>query len=248
MSVDAIERLEQIQARLDVAGRVRIGELAASFGVSEMTVRRDLDTLAEQGVLSRVRGGAVAFGPQPFGERFEKHGRAKDRIAAKLAPMVVADGAIGLDASTTMQRFASKLGGLRDLTVMTNGLECFAALQSAKGVQSLLTGGRLDPRTGSLVGPLASRSVGDLVLRQVFISAAALDPTVGTTETTLEDAEAKLAFTSVAAEVVVAVDSSKLGRQATSRCLPLDQISCLVTELDPRDARLDPYRDAVHIA
>jgi DeoR/GlpR family transcriptional regulator of sugar metabolism len=243
VSLDALDRLRQIEATIQAEGRVKVVDAATRFGVSEMTIRRDLDVLAEQGIVQRIRGGAVAIGPQPFAERFSRHVRAKDRIAAKLAPLVGDGGAIGLDASTTLQRLAVGLRELRDLTVVTNGQDTFAALQDTPGVTALLTGGRRDPRTGSLVGPLATRTARELLLRRLFVSAAALHPDHGTSEATLEDAEVKLALADVAAEVIVAVDSSKLDQRAPARALGPDQVHILVTELDPADARLVPYRD-----
>ena len=247
MSVDAIGRLEDIRAKVDTDGRVKVADLALAFDVSEMTIRRDLDLLVDQGFVRRVRGGAMAMGPQPFTERFNRHGRAKERIAAKLADLVGEGGAIGVDASTTLQRLAGALDGVRDLTILTNGPEAFSALQGHAGVVPMLTGGRLDLRTGSLVGPLASRAVRDFTLRRLFLSAAAVDPEIGTSESTLEDADTKLAFAEVSSQIVLAVDSSKLGKRAASRCLGLDRIDYLVTELDPDDARLDPYRDQIQL-
>jgi DeoR family transcriptional regulator, fructose operon transcriptional repressor len=244
VSVDALDRLQRIEAQVREAGRVKVVELAAALDVSEMTIRRDLDVLAEQGAVRRIRGGAVSMGPQPFAERFSRQVRAKDRIASKLADLVGDGGAVGIDASTTLQRLATHLDGVRDLTVVTNGPDTFAALQGKVGVTALLTGGRLDQRTGSLVGPLATRASQDLLLRRLFVSAAALHPQHGTCETTLEDAEVKLALATVAGEVVVAVDSSKLGHSSTARALAPDRVALLVTELDPSDHRLDPYRDA----
>lgn len=243
MSVDAIDRLERIESKVRTDGRVRVVDLATELAVSEMTIRRDLDMLAEQGVVQRIRGGAVAIGPQPFADRFSRHIRAKDRIAAKLADLVGDGGAIGIDASSTLQRLAAHLGQVRDLTVVTNGQDTFAALQDRPGVTALLTGGQLDARTGSLVGPIATRLARSLLLRRLFVSAAALDPVYGTSETTLEDAETKLAMADVAADVVVAVDSSKLDHRAAARGLSPDRVALLVTELDPADGRLDAYRD-----
>lgn len=243
MSLGALDRLQRIEARVRSAGRVKVADLAAELDVSEMTIRRDLDMLAEQGVVRRVRGGALSMGPQPFAERFSRQVRAKDRIAAKLSELVGEGGAIGIDASTTLQRLASHLGEVRDLTVVTNGPDTFAALQDAVGVTPLLTGGQLDARTGSLVGPLATRAARELLLRRLFVSAAALDPEHGTSETTLEDAEVKLALADVAAEVIVAVDSSKLSQRGVARGLPVERVDLLVTELDPSDPRLDAYRE-----
>ena len=243
MSIGAVDRARRIREELDRAGRVRVVELANEMGVSEMTIRRDLDDMAEDGLLQRVHGGAVAVGPQPFAQRLHQHGRAKDRIAGKLIELVGEGGAIGLDASTTMQRLIPRLPGDCDLTVLTNGPDSFAAMQGLSGVTALLTGGRSDERTGSLVGPLAVRATHDVLLRRLFVSAAAVDPVHGSSEATLDEAEIKLAMADVAAEVVLAVDSSKLGQRAPAAGLGSDRIAVLVTELDPDDRRLDPYRD-----
>lgn len=243
MSIDALDRLRRIEDLVRTSGRVKVVDLAAELAVSEMTIRRDLDMLAEQGVVQRVRGGAVAVGPQPFAERFSRHVRAKDRIATKLSELVGDGGAIGIDASTTLQRLASHIGDVRDLTVVTNGQDTFATLQGTIGVTPLLTGGQLDSRTGSLVGPIAVRTARELLLRRLFVSAAALHPAHGTSEATLEDADVKLALADVAAEVIVAVDSSKLGQRASARAFAPERIALLVTELDPADSRLDAYRD-----
>lgn len=246
MSVDAFDRLERICEEVGARGRVKVSDLASDLAVSEMTIRRDLDTLAEQGRVRRVHGGALALGPQTFSERFGLQARAKDRIAAKLLALVPDSGAIGIDASSTLQRFAGVLEGARDLTVATNGLETFHALRERSGVTTLLTGGQHDERTGSLVGPLASRSARDLSLDRLFVSAAGITA-LGTSEATLEEADVKLALAEISVEVVVAVDHTKLGREGLARCLKLTQVDTLVTDLDPSDQRLSPFRRHVRL-
>lgn len=247
MNVDALERLELMRHRLEHDGRVKVTELAAELDVSEMTVRRDLEMLVDEGVAQRVRGGAIAVGPQEFDARSRQHARAKARIADKLLDLVGTGGAIGIDASSTLQRLATRLGEARDLTVLTNGPDTFRALQDHPGVTALLTGGELDPRTGSLVGPLAARASRDVMLRRLFVSAAALDPALGSSEANLEEAEVKLALAGSSAEIVLAVDASKLGHRAPARGFTLDRVDVLVTELDPGDDRLAPYRDYVRV-
>jgi DeoR family fructose operon transcriptional repressor len=246
VSIDAIDRLGRICHEVDGRGRVRVSDLAADLDVSEMTIRRDLDVLAEQGRVRRVRGGALALGPQRFSERYGVQARAKERIAAKLAPLVPDSGAIGLDASSTLQRLATSFTGARHLTVATNGLEAFGVLGERSGVTVLLTGGQHDGRTDSLVGPLAVRAARALSLERLFLSAAGLTPE-GTTEATLEESEIKQALADVSNEVVLAVDHTKLGRIGVARCLPLDRIDILVTDLDPEDERLHPYTSIVTV-
>lgn len=216
-----------------------IADAAAALGVSEMTIRRDLAELEAQGVARRVRGGAMAVGPQAFATRTQVAARAKARIATKLADLVPATGTVAFDASSTVMRLAGSLDAARDLTVLTNGPDTFAALQGQAGVTPLLTGGRLDPQTGSLVGPLACRSAGQLLVRTLFASAAAVTPD-GAYEATLDEAEVKRAVP--AGQVVLAADASKLDGRAVALGLGWDRIDVLVTELDPADPRLDPYR------
>ena len=238
-------RLERLGAQLRSAGRVEIGPAADDLGVSEMTIRRDLKELEDRGVARRVRGGALAVGPQPFGDRHRSATRAKAAIAAKLAPMVPARGAVALDASSTVMRLASSLAPAADLLVVTNGPDTFAALQGTPGVRPVLTGGELEPRTGSLVGPLACRAASQVATARLFTSCAALDASMGATETCLEEADVKRAMVAVSNEVVLAVDASKLGTRAVAVSIELGEIDVLVTELSPRDRRLAPYRKLV---
>ena len=220
--------------------------LPSRLGVSEMTIRRDLAELEERGIARRVRGGARAIGPQTFAERHHTAARAKSRIAAKLAELVPSSGAVGFDASSTVMRLASSLDAARDLTILTNGPDTFAALQGLPGVTALLTGGRLEERTGSLVGPLACRSVTNFSVQVFFASAAAVRGP-GTLEATLEEAEVKRGLAAGAERVVLAADSSKLGARSVALGLEWERIDTLVTELEPGDDRLAPYRRLAEI-
>ena len=241
------ERLSWIRSKLNADGSVKIGPVADELGVSEMTIRRDLQELEGLGVARRVRGGAVAVGPVPFAERHRSQAKAKSRIAMKLLPLLPQSGAIGIDASSTLLRLATTVESGRDLTVLTNGIETFHALQGKPGVTSMLTGGELDNRTGSLVGPIATRSAGNFLLQKLFVSANSISVGVGTSEAVLEEADVKRAMAAVSAEVVVAIDSSKLDTRAVAVAIEWEQVTTLVTELDPRDKRLRAYRDHARV-
>jgi DeoR family transcriptional regulator, fructose operon transcriptional repressor len=241
------ERLQWLAARLAEAGSVSIADAAVELDVSEMTIRRDIVELEERGLARRVRGGALPLGPQTFAERSIARPRVKAQIAAKLAAFIPATGVIAFDASSTVMRAAASLAGARDLTVVTNGPDTFAALQGRPGVTPTLTGGRLDARTGSLVGPIACWSARQLTVSRFIASAAALDPTIGATELVLEEADVKRSIAEGADEVVLAVDSSKLGHRATVVGFGWDDIDVIVTELEPDDRRLAPYRGLARI-
>ncbi len=241
------ERLAWIRQQLDMEGSLRIGPAAAHLDVSDMTIRRDLKELEAMGLARRIRGGAVAVGPLPFAERHQHRAKAKGRIAAKLLPLVPESGAIAFDASSTVMRLASTLEARRDLTIVTNGPQTFQALQGKPGIAAILTGGELDSRTGSLVGPVACRAAGHIILNRLFISAAALDPDLGPSETCLEEADVKRTLEAVAGDVVLAVDATKLNTRSMAVSLEWGKISTLVTDLDPKDPQLDPYRDKTQI-
>jgi DeoR family fructose operon transcriptional repressor len=241
------QRLDWLRDRLARDGAVRLSEVAAALQVSEMTVRRDLQHLESMGLARRVRGGAVALAPAAFADRHKSQARAKSRIAGKLLPLVPAGGAIGIDASTTVMRLTGILAPRESLVVLTNGPATFTALSAVPGVRAVLTGGELDARTGSLVGPLAVHGAGQLMLRRLFMSSAGVDPVLGCGETCLEEAEVKQSLARVAEDVVLAVDSSKLGLRGTAIGLGWDRVRLLVTELDPASRKLDAYRDQVEL-
>jgi DeoR family fructose operon transcriptional repressor len=113
------------------------------------------------------------------------------------------------------------------------------------GLTPTLTGGSADPRTGSLTGPVATRAARDFVFDLFICSGSALDEQIGSSEASLDEAEVKRAFAAVCKRVILAVDHTKLGTRAQARMFSLGQVELLVTDLDPADARLDGYRDAV---
>lgn len=237
----ASERRARLLELLGRDGSLRLDSAAEQLGVSAMTVRRDLADLEAEGLARRVRGGAVAPAlPRPFGERLATRSAAKSAIARKARDLVPATGAVAFDASTT----SGVLLGLieaRDLIVATNSIDNAATARRRPGVRSVLIGGELEERTGSFVGPIAARAAAGLDSARFFTSASAVTEH-GTSEASLEEAQIKEVFAAHSAETVLLVDASKLGMRAVGRALPWSAIDLVVTELDPDDPRLDPYR------
>lgn len=241
------ERIVEMRSLIAEQGAVRIDELAKDFGVSEMTIRRDLDELEALGFARRVRGGAIALGPEPWEQRHQHNARAKAKIAEKLQPLVPISGTVAFDASTTIYRLSVSIGAARDLVVVTNGWDTFHSMKGTPGVTASLTGGTEEPRTGSLVGPMAVRAAQSFLYDTFFGSAAALDPELGSSEAALAESEVKRAFSQTSNRIVLAVDHSKLGTRAQARVFDFEDIDLLVTDLDPSDRLLDPYRGVVDI-
>jgi DeoR family fructose operon transcriptional repressor len=210
-----------------------------------MTIRRDLALLETAGVARRVRGGAVTLVGPSFAERQHTQAHAKARIATKLAKLLPLRGAIAIDSSSTILHLVRHLDG-SPLTVVTNGLETHRALARRSVARVILTGGELHPDTGSLVGPIALKVARGLSVRRVFISAGGVDIALGATERYLEEAVIKQALADHAAEVVLAVATSKLDAPELAQSIGWSRINYLVTELPP-DSLPRAYRDLAEV-
>lgn len=246
-SLAAEERRQALLDLLRDLGRVDIAGSADQLDVSPMTIRRDLRGLEREGLARLVRGGAVPVGIQEFAVRQSRALSAKRRIAEKLGTVIVQHESVAVDGSTTLFRFVEELEPVADLLVVTYGIPAFQALQSRSHVRAYLSGGELDPRTGSLLGPVAQRTIDSFSVSCCLLSTMALDPEVGTMEPNVEEVEMKRALLRSGQYSVLAVDSTKLGQRSAVRSVAIDEIDLIVTELDPADALLDPYRDRVEL-
>lgn len=247
-TLGAAERHQHLLAALERSGAIRLAESAAELGVSPMTVRRDLDELEAQGLLRKVRGGALsATGPRPFSERRAVRSRAKVFIADKALALIPNTGAIALDASTTSGMLGAKLSAKSRLTVATNSYENFVSLKGSRGVTAVLVGGEAEENTDSFVGLIACQAASSMLYYRFFTSASAVDPIHGTSEVSLQESQVKQSFAGVAKETILCIDSSKLDQQSVALALPWSQIAIMVTELDPGDSRLDHYRVLVEL-
>jgi len=246
-TIDAGERRAHLLRLLERDGAVRLEEASGELGVSSMTVRRDLADLELEGLVRRVRGGAVPVDrPRTFGERLAERGAAKQAIAAKALDLVPSAGAVAVDASSTAGALLAALPRTPGLLVATNAAQNLAAARSGPGGTSVLVGGELEEATDSYVGPFACQMAQRLNYSVFFLSASGVTE-AGTTEPTLREAQVKEAFAAVADRTVLLTDSSKLGRRSTVASLALDAVDLLITELEPDDARLDPYRGLVEL-
>jgi DeoR family transcriptional regulator of aga operon len=245
------ERRAQMRAFVERTGFARVVDLSTAFGVSTVTVRSDLDALAEQGALRRIRGGAIAsegagLTERPFEEVQVEAVEQKARIAAAAVDLVEPGMSIILDVGTTAAAIAQELlrrQHLRDVTVVTNGLSIALSLEPAiPRLQVIVTGGALRPLQHSLVAPLAT-----VVLQQVhadiaFIGCNGVDAVAGVTNVNLPEAEIKRAMIASAAEVVVVADGSKIGRARLGLIGTARDIDMLITDATAPAEALDELR------
>jgi DeoR/GlpR family transcriptional regulator of sugar metabolism len=246
-SLAAEERQEQLLSTLRQDSRIEIEEAAERFGVHPMTIRRALKTLEKSGSARLVRGGAVYVGTEEFTVRQSRALTAKRRIAEKLKPLITGHDSLGLDASSTVYCLAQDMPEISPPLVVTYGIQTFQALQNTAYVHAFLSGGELDSRTGSLVGPVAQKAIEGFTLSCCVLSTIAVDPDAGTMEPTVEEAGMKFALAQASSRVILAIDSTKLAQRSAVRSIALSEIDMIVTELDTSDTRLDPYRELVEL-
>ncbi|MCL2000874.1 MAG: DeoR/GlpR family DNA-binding transcription regulator [Planctomycetes bacterium] len=235
-------RQQAILEILNAGGQALVSDLARRLDVSEMTIRRDLRVLENQGLALRVHGGALAGEKSRFTHRLSLNSRAKAKAVAKLASALPREGCIYFDGSTTILNLVRLLKGFVRLQVATNNVETFNCLAAVRGPSPILIGGSLDLRTDNLIGPLAIRSIEALAFEKAFFSAWGLEAGSGLNEVTVEDAEVKARVACRSRSVYVAVDSSKLGVTAGGIWQHGEKKSALSTDLESTDARLDPFR------
>lgn len=238
------ERQEEVLRLLDGTGRVSVRELAGRFGVSSVTVRKDLEALERRRLLKRVRGGAVGASGADEGafEMRLRHRSAEKMAIARAAAAIVHDGeAIALDCSTTCYFLAQELRGRRGLVVLTNGLRT-AELLSEAGATVVLPGGTLRRSSWSLVGDIGDVFTGRGRIARGFFGVRSLSPEAGLLELSPEETEAKRRLVSMCGEVYGLFDSSKVGRFALHTFAEPAQVTGLITDSGTREEDVAAWR------
>jgi len=229
-------RRKSLHRRISERGFVVVAEIAREIGVSDMTVRRDLEALARDGLVQRTHGGAVLAPPatviptEPsYAARRELNPEAKQRIAATAAAMVSAGEAIGLDTGSTVACLAAELAGREGIEIVTNSLQTILAMPQPVLPEVFLLGGRLRPREGSLCGSITRQQLASHWMDRVFIGVAGIDEN-GLYDYSPEDAEVKLVYMQRAKATVVLCDSSKFDRRSFVRICGFEAIGTIVTD------------------
>lgn len=232
----AQQRQDRILGELRRNGAVRVADLIELLSVSDMTIRRDLEQLAADGLARKVHGGAVLTGQVAFEPGFAAKSllapAVKEAIAARAAELVEPGAAIGLTAGTTTWGMARHLVTVPGLTVVTNSTtvaDAITELDIANQVTVILTGGVRTP-SAALVGPIADRTIASMHVDRLFLGVHGMDSRAGFTTPNLAEATTNRVFVDSAREVVVLADSSKWGIVGLAEIAPLDRASTLVTD------------------
>ena len=232
----AQQRQERILAELRRNGAVRVAELTELLGVSDMTIRRDLEQLTDDGVARKVHGGAVLAGQVAFEPGFAAKSQlaqpAKQAIAEHAATLIQPGAAIALSAGTTTWAMARSVAAIAGLTVVTNSMtvaDAITALDAANRITVILTGGVRTP-SAALVGPVADRTIASMHVDQLFLGVHGMDTRAGFTTPNLAEATTNRVLVESAREVVVLADSSKWGVVGLADIGPLTLASTVITD------------------
>ncbi|MEP6907807.1 MAG: DeoR/GlpR family DNA-binding transcription regulator [Pseudoxanthomonas sp.] len=246
-------RRNRILDLLTSGGFVKVTELSVLFGVSEVTVRADLDFLESEGELDRVHGGAVAARSTTrtelaFEEALGSLWDEKLLIASHAASLVKPGDSVIIDVGTTAAALARALvdrNELRDVVVITNGLRIALELERAiPRFSVIVTGGTLRPLQHSLVNPLADGLFATLHADIAFIGCNGVDAVRGITNINLPEAEMKQRMLSAANRRIVLADGSKIGQVHLGRIADVSGVDGVITGASARPQPLELLRDA----
>lgn len=246
----ALERRNLILEQLQEEKRVVVSELSQQFGVSEETIRRDLEKLEKEGIATKSYGGAVLNEStsidMPFNVRKKENVTGKQQIG-ELAASLIHDGDhIILDASSTAVFIAKAIKDKSNLTVITNSIEIIIELSDVSDWNIICSGGSLKEGYLALVGPQTAESFCAFNADKAFLSCKGMDMEKGVTDGNELFSQAKQMMMKSARESILAIDSSKLDKIAFSKlCEPAD-LDVVITDEKPQERWLS-YFDSQNI-
>lgn len=245
--MEATSRHQLIVERLRRDGTVSVADLADQFETSGVTIRRDLDELERLGVLRRTRGGAenllLRSEEMPYRFRANLAAAAKQRIAAAASSLIRDGEVVAVDSGTTGLAAARALAG-RSLTVMPLSVQEIQVLADSPTVRMLMPGGEARPGEGSVVGPVAERTLSAYRFDTFLMTCCGVSAQAGVTAFDVQDAAVKQQAARQSARIIALADGSKLSVTAMAQVLDAAEITTLVTDAGASQRRLDELAEA----
>ena len=228
------ERHKQILSLLVKQRRLSISEIVDQFSISEATARRDLESLASEGKVQRVHGGALAVEQAPpelpILERQGEQSNEKIRIGHAAAGLVSNNETIFLGSGTTVLEVAKNLRNRKNLTVITNSLPVLNALAGSKNTTVISLGGMLRDSELSFIGHITEQALAEVRVDKVIMGARGVSLEHGLTNDYLQETLTDRAILKIGRQVIIVADHTKVNRVSTVLLAPLDSIHALVTD------------------
>ena len=228
------ERVQRILQVIQKDGHATAGVLARDFGVSEITIRRDLSELAERGFVRRAHGGAISSAAAPIGppiiQRLALEKDCKEAIAKAAAGLVKDGESIFIGSGSTASYIARHLANHKQLTVVTNALNISTDLATATNITVVVLGGMMRHQELSLIGHIAEQSLREVTLDKVIIGIPAIDLKAGLTNDYLPEVVTDRTILNRAREVILVADHTKCGIVASAFVAPLNRVNIFITD------------------
>lgn len=246
MTVKA-ERQREILAAIRKHGKITIAELSAQFDVSDVTTRRDLKALEEQGHVERAHGGLVYSTDNvtepPIIKRQQEHREAKIKIARATADLIPDGESVFIGSGSTAMLVARFLKDRQGLTVITNALSVLNELAPFEGMSVVVLGGMLRASELSMIGHVTEQALREVRVDKVIFGIRAIDVEAGLTNEYLPEVMTDRAILGMGTQVILVADHSKFGRIASAFVAPLQDITTLVTDAQTDAQMLNTIRE-----
>lgn len=238
------KRFEHIISSLKETGMVSYNGMSVALSVSEDTIRRDIDYLHENGLLSKVRGGAISRDKNPlsFHDRTDFRSTEKEVIAMKVQPLLKPGMTVFMDGGTTICAVAECLPTNTSLRVITNNIALVPLLARFQKIEVIVLGGNYDKDSQTNIGARTCDEAAEFAVDLYLMGTCAISKDFGITAAIREDGAVKKAMLKSAKKVVVLSNSKKIGTNEPFVVCDLSKINVLVTELPSNDSKLDELR------
>jgi len=248
------ERQQLIVRELERKGSVMVDDLASQFGVSRMTIRRDLYEIEKSNLLKRTHGGAVlplksnSYNELPTIRRMDLLREEKIRIAKAVAPMIQEKETIFLGSGTTTLYVTRELCQRDDITVLTNAVTVLNELIANGRMQVIAIGGFLRREEQSMIGHFAERVIEDLRVDKVIVGMGGVHPRFGLTNEDPQELMTDRKILGISDDVIIVADHTKIGHVSTSRAAPITAASTVVTSENAQSELIEAIRgQGVHV-
>lgn len=243
----AIERRNAILSKLAVEGKVIVADLSQDFGVTEETIRRDLEKLDNEGLAKKTYGGAVANQTVnvdlPYSVRKRANVDRKQRIAEKIGQMIHDGDYIMLDSSSTAIFVIKYIKSLKNITLITNSVEILLELADKEGWNVLSTGGSLKEGALSLVGASAEKMIRGFHVNLAVCSSKGIDVAMGITDSNEKDSQIKQAIFAAADRRILAIDGTKFDKISFVKVCDVRDVDTIVTDEPPSERWTEYFKE-----
>jgi len=243
------ERQQMIVRELEKNGNVKVEELARFFGVSRMTVRRDLYEIEKNNLLKRTHGGAIlpirsaSYNELPTIKRMDLLREEKIRIAKAVVPSIQEKEVIFLGSGTTTLYVAKELHERDDITILTNAITVINELSTDAKMQIIAIGGFLRREEQSMIGHFAERVIEDLRVDKVIVGMKGIHPHFGLTNENPQELMTDRKILGISDNVIIVADHTKIGHVSTSRTAPVTAAKTIITTLNAQEELVQGIRN-----